>query len=91
MVALDAVLQEVIALAVGEAVLPVNLPTTVFAVSVARPERGNAVPFDRLIDAGVCIASPVGRVVETDGTPPEEVTTTPLLAVDRLPRTPALS
>src|ERR1041385_1048675 len=58
---------------------PVNDPT------------GSAVPFDRLIEAGVCIASPLGRVVLIGGTPDPFVTSTPLFAVAKLPSTPALS
>ena len=49
------------------------------------PAIGNPVPFVSVILAGVCIANPVGRVVEIDPTPPELVTSTPLFAVASQP------
>ena len=60
-----------------------------FAMTFGEAPEGSPVPPDSK-DLIMHTAMPLGSVVEIDGTPPEEVTSTPLLAVARLPSVLAL-
>ena len=78
--------------AVGDAEPAVALTSTVFPACTASTVNG-MVPAPATVpeNVGLGMVNPVGRVVAIDGAPPLDVTKTPLFAVARFPRTPALS
>jgi hypothetical protein len=53
------------------------------------PDAG--VPNAGVVKVKFVAASPLGSVVEIEGTPEADVTSTPLFAVAKFPKTPALS
>jgi hypothetical protein len=90
--ALEEVEQEVIANAVGEAVPLVALPKIVFVVIVDKSANVTSpVAVNAVVTVRLGADNPLGRVEEIAGTPVPEVIKTPLFAVAKFPRLPALS